>query len=52
MKASKIFELHMETRDLFMILLESLKPKMPELKNQIKELEEALFPMPLLASSL
>jgi hypothetical protein len=52
MHASKIFELHRETRDALHDSVGVIEAENVRLKNQIKELEEALFPMPLLGSSL
>ena len=52
MHASKIYELHKETRYALHDSVGVIEAENARLKNQIKELEEALFPMPLLGSSL
>jgi hypothetical protein len=52
MQASKISQLHMATGDALHDSVGVIEAKNAKLKNQIKELEEALFPMPLLCSSL
>jgi iron-sulfur cluster repair protein YtfE (RIC family) len=52
MKASKISQLHMETRDALHGSVGLIEAENSRLKNHIKELEEALFSMPLLHSSL
>ena len=51
MHASKISELHRETKDALHDSVGVIEAKNAKLKNQIKELEEALFPMPLLHNS-
>jgi hypothetical protein len=52
MNASKIYELHRETRDVLHDSVGVIEAENDKLKNQIKELEEALFHMPLLGNSL
>jgi hypothetical protein len=52
MQASKISQLHMETRDTLHGFVGLIEVENARLKNPIKELKEALFPMPLLHSSL
>ena len=52
MKTSKIFGLHMETVDDIHDSIGVIEVENPKLKDQIKELEEALFSMPLLGSPL
>jgi hypothetical protein len=52
MHASKISELHRATRDSLHDSVGVIEDENARLKNQIKELEEALFPLPLLDSSL
>jgi len=52
MQGSKISQLHMETKDALHDSVGVIEAKNARLKNQIKELEEALFPMSLLGSSL
>jgi hypothetical protein len=52
MQVSKISELHMATRDSLHDSVGVIEAENARIKNRIKELEEALFPMPLLASYL
>jgi hypothetical protein len=52
MHASKISKLHRETGDSLHDSVGFIEDKNARLKNWIKELEEALFPMPLLGNSL
>jgi hypothetical protein len=52
MQASKISQLHMETGDALHDSVRVIEAENAKLKDQIKELEEALFPMPLLGSPL
>jgi hypothetical protein len=52
MHASKIFELHRAIGDALHDSVGAIEAENARLKNRIKELEEAMFPMPLLGSSL
>jgi hypothetical protein len=52
MHGSKISELHRAIGDSLHDSIGVIEVKNARLKNRIKELEEALFPMPLLSSSL
>jgi hypothetical protein len=52
MQPSKISQLHMETRDALHDSVGVIEAENARLKDRIKELEEALFPMPLLGSPL
>jgi hypothetical protein len=52
MQASKISQLHMATADALHGSVGLIEAENARLKNRIKELEEALFPMPLLHSAL
>jgi hypothetical protein len=52
MHASKISKLHRATVDALYDSVGVIEAENARLKNRIKELEEALFPMPLLGSSL
>jgi hypothetical protein len=51
MQASKIYELHRETRDTLHDFIGVIEAENARLNNWIKELEEAFFLMPLLGSS-
>jgi hypothetical protein len=52
MQASKISQLHMATGDALHDSVRVIEAENAKLKDRIKELEEALFPMPLLGSPL
>jgi hypothetical protein len=52
MHASKISELHKATEDSLHDSVGVIEAENARLKNRIKELNESLFPMPLLSSSL
>jgi hypothetical protein len=52
MRSSQIFQLHKATRDALDDSIGVIEAENASLKDRVKELEEALIPMPLLASPL